>query len=356
MAMRRRLFVLALGALGLGGGLIASGRHPWPRWHRWHGAIGEPVDPAPLPSEPVEKLDFDLTALGRPVLDSVRLTDGTIMQSFGFTTNSGTAYAIQLMAGGQQLPGELAPVPTAARARAGDLVVNRLANDGAVTGRMYLLGYGHGVQIGVEEDNGTDFIWCETLSRDDGTAGWGTKIARLPFTDLAVVSADWPQAQVFELQESVDRAAVCVDIVHAYVVVRVRRGTDTRFMRLRMADLLRGRLKPSDVIVSPQIRHWFQGFASHGRFLYLLEGNAETAPSDNPVGSAYVNVVSWRTGEVVDRQLITDGLGLVNREAEGLAIRFRDPGDPSTAELCIGFGSGPMGDRRATVYAKPQRS
>lgn len=350
MGVPRRL-LLGLGALGLGGGLIASACR-----QRGDHLTDVQVSPVPTPSRFVEEPDFDLMAYGRTVLDSARLSEGTIMQSFGFAARRGTAYAIQLIGGGLQLQGELAPVPAVTRARAGDLVINRLDRDGTVTGRMYLLGYGHGVQIGIEERGGTDFIWCEAASRDDGINGWGTELARLPFTDLAVVPANWPKGRIFKMQPDADRVAVSVDIVHSYVVVRVRRGADTRFLRIPMADMLAGRMEPSDVIVSPEIRHWFQGFASHGPFLYLLEGVSETAPLENPLGSTHINVVSWRTGEVVERQLITDGLGLENREAEGLAVRLRDPDDPSTAELCIGFGSGPIGDRRASVFAKPQRS
>lgn len=340
--------------MGVGGYLLASACQRMLS-HAEEKPDGELAGPTPSAFAEASP-SYAIGPPGRAIHDSVRLTEGTVMQSFGFAAKSETAYAVQLVGSGRKFPGEAVPAKGADRARAGDLAITRVARDGRVTGSMYLLGYGHGVQIGVEEGTGQDFIWCETMSRHDGVNGWGTKIARFPFADGVLAPVDWPSAQIMDPDPQADHLSVSLDAVHGKVVLRVRRGTEVWFERYRKEDLLQGKFHATDIADDPSLGYLSQGFTSFGRYLYALEGNMDSALPDLTYGSTYVSVVDWETGKLVKRELVTDGLGKLNREPEGMAVRLRNPADPTTAELCVGFAVGPLGERTASIFARPLHS
>lgn len=300
-------------------------------------------------------LRFDLAAPGRVLLDRVALHDVTVLQSLAFDNVHGRIYTAQLISGGRQLPGEDAPVSGAQRALRGDLCVTELDLTGTVTGHMYLLGFGHGVNFAAEPVGGGVFLWTETDAVAEGGNGWGRRLARFRFVDGAIVTPDSPEVRRLTPWSNVDRTTCGIDPVYGRMVLRYRVGANPdgsggqfRFALFDLSDVRRNTFLPLADVAQP-VLGTFQGFTSSGRYLYLLDGNSYSTAPD---GNTHLTCVDWLTGEVVARQYVTDYAELPFREPEGLAIQVPDPSRPLEARLCWGFATGVAGARRATIMYK----
>ncbi|MGM0805608.1 MAG: Tat pathway signal sequence domain protein [Bacillota bacterium] len=282
---------------------------------------------------------FDLDAPVHELFRDKALHNGTVQQSFGFDDVNGHVYVMQLMAGGIQLPGEDAPVSGATRSLNGDLTLTKLDLEGNKLGYMYLKGFGHGVQMGIETEDGVPYIWSETDSVAEGKEGWGTQLARFPFEDGAILTPDSASLEKHRLVEGADRTTVNIDSSNNLLTMRYRVNGVFHFGVFSLDDVKEGRYVPAADVVQPSLGT-FQGFASYGSFLYLLEGNAYGSNgSVAPTGNTYITVVNLENGEVVDRELFTGGQDLSFREPEGLGIRVPDIRHPHKAQLYVGFAS-----------------
>ncbi|WP_217556868.1 hypothetical protein [Paenibacillus sp. GbtcB18] len=293
---------------------------------------------------------FDLSAPAVERIKDKPLHNGTVMQSFAFDNVNRHIYAIQLMAGGQQLPGEAAPVSGSARDAAGDLVLTRLDSTGSELGHMVLKGFGHGVQIGVETVGAKAYLWTETDAVTEGSSGWGTQIARFPFENGKVLTPASPELRKFRLVEGADRTTVNIDEANGLLTMRYRLNGSFRFGVYDLESVKRGEYTPLADVPQPMVGT-FQGFASYGDYLYLLEGNSYGSPgSSPPAGNTYLTAVDLNTGAVKDKQLVSAGSSMTFREPEGLAISFGNPCKPGKAELNIGFASDFTPKRLANIF------
>ncbi|WP_052352937.1 phage baseplate protein [Neobacillus dielmonensis] len=296
---------------------------------------------------------FDLAADSQELIRDKALHNGTVLQSFAFDNVNQTIYTLQLMAGGQQLPGEAAPVTGTQRGKDGDLALTKLDLEGNELGYMYLKGFGHGVQMGVEVDeNGTPYLWTETDSVTEGSDGWGTQIARFQFEDGAILTPDSPQLEKHRLIEGADRTTVNIDPSNNTLTMRYR-GTDKvfHFALFDLEQVKQGNYEPIADVFQPQMGT-FQGFATYGEYLYLLEGNSYgSGGSVEPNGNTYITSVNWNTGQVVDKELFLGGTSAITfREPEGLAIRIPDTRHPHKAQLSVGFASNFTPNRWGNIY------
>ncbi|WP_406316158.1 teichoic acid biosynthesis protein C [Streptosporangium sp. NBC_01639] len=288
---------------------------------------------------------FDCAAPGARLLGGVPLHNATVMQSFAFDDANGCLYVVQLVAGGLQLPGEPEPVSGAVRAKDGDLCLTRLDRTGRETGHMYLLGFGHGVQIGAEPQGRGTFLWTEVDSvTDDDISGWGSRLCRFPFVDGSILTRDSPGLVRHVPVPGADRTTCGTDPVNRRLVMRHRVDGAFRYALYDLNDVRHHRYRPLAEVAQPELAYSFQGYATYGSYLYLLEGTSGAAP-----GNTHLTCVDWRTGAVVDRQFVSDGAEVEFREPEGMAIQVAGPKE---VRLCFGFASGVTGDRRANVYYK----
>jgi hypothetical protein len=322
----RRTFLIA----GAGAGAALFATRP----------AGADPDPGLLPPTP----RFDCAAPGARLLGPAPLHNATVMQSLAFDDVNGHVFIVQLMAGGLQLPGEPGPVSGATRSANGDLCLTRLDRQGRPTGHMYLRGFGHGVQIGAEPTGRGTFLWTETDSVAEAGSGWGTRLCRFRFADGAVLGPDSPELAKHTPVPGADRTTCGTDPVHRRLVMRHRVGGAFRYTLYRLDDVRRHSYRPLAEVAQPALTYSFQGYASYGSYLYLLEGTSGAAP-----GNTHLTCVDWRTGDVVERRLVTDGADVDFREPEGMAVHVAGPG---VARLCYGFASGVTGARLANVYAK----
>ncbi|MFG3439447.1 teichoic acid biosynthesis protein C [Nonomuraea sp. NPDC047897] len=294
----------------------------------------------PLPPSP----RFDCAAPGARLVGAAPLHNATVMQSLAFDNVNRHLFVVQLMAGGLRLPGEPAPVSGATRSANGDLCLTRLDRHGRETGHMYLRGFGHGVQIGAEPTGRGTFLWTETDSVAEDGSGWGTRICRYRFADGAVLDPGSPELAKQAPIPGADRTTCGTDPVHRRLVMRHRIGGAFRYTLYRLDDVRRHRYQPLAEVAQPALGHSFQGYASYGSYLYLLEGTSGAMP-----GNTHLTCVDWRTGDVVERRPVTDGADVDFREPEGMAVHVAGPG---AVRLCYGFASGVPGARLANVYYK----
>jgi hypothetical protein len=191
---------------------------------------------------------------GRP------LHDATVIQSLAFDNRNRHVYAVQLMAGGRQLPGESAPVSGATRALNGDLCLTRLDLAGNELGHMYLTGFGHGVQIGAEPVGSSAFLWTEVDSvADDRVNGWGTRLARFRFADGAILSPTSPDVRRMQLVPGSDRTTCGIDPTSGRLVMRYRVDSVFRYGLFDLDQVQRNRFTPLADVVQPALSYSFQG-------------------------------------------------------------------------------------------------
>lgn len=303
-----------------------------------------PPSPSAEASIPPSKI-FDLTDPADMLLREKDVHNVTVLQSFGFDNINKHIYVAQVTQGGLQLPGESAPVSGAVRRSNGDLTITKLDWQGNILSYMYVKGAGHGVNIGVEPGIGQNgqpvaYLWTEIDSVDEGAGGRGSRVARFPFTDGAVVTPNTPWLEKHTLIDGSFNTTISLDMVHGNLIMRYRLSGVYYFSVFDLEEVKQGIYNPISTIPVPPVQSSFQGYAAYGSYIYVLEGTAYGTPgSVSPTGNTYLTSVDLNTGQVIDRRLTRAGYSLPFREPEGLAIQIPNINQPGEARLVMGFAS-----------------
>lgn len=305
---------------------------------------------------------FDLTDSSDEWFREIPLNETRILQSFAFDNTNKHLYTAQLVQGGRLLPGETRAYTAAERSANGDLCITRLDWQGAVLGRMYLKGFGHGVSIGVEPSGSGAYLWTETDSAPDSlNDGYGTEVARFKFANGTVVQPGSYQVTTFDPVPGSDHNTVAVDPVDNRLVHRYRtNGSTWNFSLYDLASFKAGTFTPLATVAQPSVLTGvtFQGYTSMGQYLYTLDGTAYTYDASGnrtSTSNTYLTSVDWNTGIVYERRLSNAGQSLFYREPEGLAVQIPDSTNPAAARLFLGFGSEASlddTDKKASFYYK----
>ncbi|MFF5973546.1 hypothetical protein ACFY7C_18670 [Streptomyces sp. NPDC012769] len=278
-----------------------------------------------------------------------RLQNGTVMQSFGIDPVSGDVFVLQVMEGGLRLPDEAAAVDYATRKARGDLCLSRLSRTGTLTGHMYLRGFGHGVNLGVENRGGTIWLWTETASLPNSkNEGYGSAVTSFAYGDGDIVDHGTARHTTPYTPDPAARFVTpTIDHGAGELVIRYTLGGVTSYARYDLARAtagdwqVLGRLTPA----VPAAGTDFQGYASHAGVLYTLKGQSlDAVPLP---GNTYITAFEWATGNQLDHQHITAGPGLVWREAEGMTVSVLD----GVPHLHFGFACDDPGPRTCTIMS-----
>lgn len=315
------------------------------------------------PGGPPSRFDLDVEAdalfVNRELHDQ-----RTIMQSFAVDARGGHVYVVQITQAGTPLPGdEPGDEEYARRAARGDMTLTKLGLAGNRLGHMYLKRFGHGVAIGVERTGDSVHLWTEVDAVTEGSSGWGTRLLRFPFENATVIDADTtPGLARRELLPGVDRTTCNVDPLSRTLVMRYRRDGSFRYALFHLGHVREERSSYTQIadVAQPGVLSGttFQGYASHGRYLYLLDGRiySDSNPPEGR-GNTHLTRVDWRTGEVEQRVHATDFHELHRREPEGMGVWLDSNGRPSSARLGFAFGTSetadPADDRLCTILYKP---
>ncbi|MEU5216568.1 hypothetical protein AB0G79_10265 [Streptomyces sp. NPDC020807] len=277
------------------------------------------------------------------------LQNATVMQSFGIDPVTGDIYVLQIMEGGLRLSGEPEELPWATRSTNGDLCLTRLSPTGAITGHMYLRGFGHGVNLGVDNRDGVVWLWTETASSPNGeNDGFGTAVTSFRFASGTVLDYGSP-AHTTPYRPTTNARGVTptIDRSANELVLRFNLSGVMTFERYDLAKATAGEWVPLQrlSVTLPSTGVDFQGYASHAGVLYTLQGQSLSAA---PLpGNAYITAIEWATGAVLDRQHITAGPGLPWREAEGMNVSVRG----GVPYLHFGFACEDPGPRTCTILS-----
>ncbi|MFI1100417.1 hypothetical protein [Streptomyces melanogenes] len=278
------------------------------------------------------------------------LKNSTVMQSFSTEPVSGDLFVLQLMQGGLTLSGESGPVDYDTRNAHGDMCLTRLNRSGAITGYMYLRGFGHGVNLGIENRGGVIRLWTETASQPNSkNEGFGTSITNFDFRSGTVLDyGSSLHAKPYRPTPNALFATPTIDRSANELVVRFYDG-GTHVERYDLAKASAGVFEPLQRITLPTDLGVFQGYASHKGVLYLLNGESSTATRNPPPGNTYITAIEWATGNVLDHHFITAAPGLEWREPEGLHVDVRD----GVTNLHFGFACEDPGPRTCTIVTLP---
>lgn len=339
--MRRREILSGLLGIGLGGTVAACS----PR----------SADPSVQSVSTFDStVPFDLAQPGVPMLNGIELHDSTIMQSFAFDGPRRLMFTAQVLESGHQFAGERRALSEEERGAQGDLCVSCLDLDGRLRSQMYLLGFGHGLQIGIEFGFSASFLWIEADARQRGRYGWGTALTRLRFVDGGVINSADVRQTMLRPPRGHTELSIAVDPSSSFAAVRYLQDDGYRYSLHALDELRAGKFTPLAVVAEPLLESYCQGFALLGDFLYIYEGSHYGSGSSvKNVGNARLQCIDWRTGVPVQRTPVMDGLDLPYREPEGIAILQTNPLRPADAQLCYGFAVVSDDVRNISMYAKP---
>ncbi|MFI9405190.1 hypothetical protein [Nocardia sp. NPDC052316] len=279
---------------------------------------------------------FALSAASTALLWRKALYDETVLQSFAFDNANGHIYTAQVRNG-------------ASSAAAGDLCLTKLSTAGAVLGHMYLMGFGHGVQIGVEPAGTSAYLWTETDAVTEGGSAWGSRIARFEFADGRTVPASSAELRKYTLVPGATNTTCAIDPSTDRLIMRYKQGSEFHYAVFDRKVVEAGGTTRLFDIPQPDGLGIFQGYTAFGDYLYLLTGNAYGDSNPAP-GNTYLTSVDLRTGAQVQQALTQAGKSLDYREPEGMAIQLV-AGRP---RLCFGFASGAEKARSASIFYKSE--
>ncbi|MBA2812550.1 teichoic acid biosynthesis protein C [Streptomyces sp. KM273126] len=292
----------------------------------------------------------ELSARGRAWLTGLRLHCPTVMQSFAFDEVNGDLYALQVVQGGLRLAGESRAYTHAERARRGDLCLNRLSMKGALTGHMFLKGFGHGGAMGVGERRGSSSLWTEWDANP--ASGYGRGVCRFRFADGRVLTRNSPGISAYRPVPGSTSNYVTLDPDRGRLLLRYKVEGTPRFAVYDITRFAAWDFRQLADFAQPDAHLGlpFQGMALYGDSVYQLMGSGYGP--DNPAtssGNTRISRINWRTRTVDQEYRDRTAPGLSWREPEGLAVRRSD------RRLYIGFAEGAPGRRRFSLYAKRLR-
>ncbi|MEV0592947.1 phage baseplate protein [Nonomuraea cavernae] len=279
---------------------------------------------------------FELTAPSTSLIWKKALYDETVLQSFTIDNANGHIYTVQLKNG-------------SGSDAAGNLCLTKLSLSGSILGHMYLMGFGHGVQIGVEPSGSSAYLWTETDGVSDDGSARGSKLARFKFVNGQTLTSTSSALTKYAPVAGASNTTCTVDPSTNRLVMRYHDGSTFRFAVFSLAAVKSGSTQKLHDIAQPSGLGTFQGYAAYGNFVYILTGNAYSDANPAP-GNTYVTCLDLRSGQQVQRARSVAGKSLDYREPEGMGIQIVS-GAP---RLCLGLASGLGGARKASIFYKTQ--
>ncbi|MGW4794005.1 hypothetical protein ACWEPC_16535 [Nonomuraea sp. NPDC004297] len=325
-----------------------------------------------LPASPSFDLHDDVTAL----FMHQKAWCAPVMQCAGYDHLNKHWYVTQVM----YIPAD--GVTQTTRTYQGDLCVTKLSADGTTKlGRMYLMGFGHGAQFGIEATAAGQppYLWIEYDSVPSSAGvGAGVKLCRIrymgPPTDQPARHFRWDNAQDRADMNFLDRTPdplqlpgagttlsaprPVVDPLNRRLLVRFTRNGQRQAAVWDLATAVAAPLGAPLVLREnlPKEETLAQGFCCYGSYMYQLEGKGYAKIPRDPAdeGTTYITKIdlnSSATERVFTRALKS----LDYREPEGMNIMLVP--DPANAgaylpRLTFGFASGLPGDRRVNIAYK----
>ncbi|MFC5825088.1 teichoic acid biosynthesis protein C [Nonomuraea insulae] len=279
---------------------------------------------------------FELTAPSTSLIWRKALYNTTVLQSFAIDNAHGHIYTVQVKNG-------------SGSNAAGDLCLTKLSLSGSILGHMYLMGFGHGVQIGVEPSGSSAYLWTETDGVPiDGNSSRGTKLARFMFVNGQTLTTSSAALTKYSPVAGATNTTCTIDPSTNRLIMRYVSEGSFRFAAFTLSSVKAGSPDRLHDVAQPVGLGTFQGYAAYGNYVYVLTGTAYGDTNPAP-GNTYITCLDLRTGEQVQRARSVAGQSLNYREPEGMGIQIVS-GAP---RLCLGLASEP-GPRLASIFYKTE--
>lgn len=269
------------------------------------------------------------------VLHGAKLHDTTIMQGFAYDTKHNVWIASQLTQAGR---GGLSGTD---HARQGNITLTRLSPGGRELGYMFLRGFGHGVSIGVEPIGTKTYIWTEALA---GSNGYGTAIARFEWRNGATYTAK--DVTVYKMNNLQKHQTPAVDAANNLLVVRYTSEIYGKFRwaYYKLSDVkARNYTAQRRITRAPYPDAGVQGWTPNGTGGVIEWAGSAYGPDNPRPGNATLRQVD-ASGKVIKQTLVTAAPDLEHREPEGATS--------IGSNVCVGFASGPAGQRVANIVCQ----
>lgn len=255
------------------------------------------------------------------------LSETSIMQSFAIDFINNHVYVTQLKG----------------NAIEGNICLNKLDFNGNILGKMYLNGFGHGTQIGVENTDNKTYIWTECDGVVNDTSNYGSKICRFEFVDSTTYASH--VGNVYNLVPEGSNLSVSInqDINKLSVRYKYNNETYVNIYDLKSVVSNTPRLINKVCIPFNVERSSHQGHNISENAIYLFEGKSKV---DSDTNDTRITAIDFK-GSVISDESVNHVINLDFREAEG--IFFRQVSH-SQFELYFGFASGEVGVRKCNIY------
>jgi hypothetical protein len=295
----------------------------------------------------------------------------TTVQGIAFDSVNGYFYTVQLCGAstvsyqenGAQTAS--ATISTDQHASAGDLCVTQHDLTGAIQGTMFLLGFGHGVSIGVQPGTGgaATYLWTEAAA---AVSGYGTEVVRFPFADQSVLWTSHPSVQRLPLaqydgvsttpSDAATSMTPSVDVTYGILLLRYDINSVKWLAAYRLQDAVSSLTsqqplpsQPLALLAQPALYTddangnptttlaTFQGFTSFGSYAYLLDGAARTGdPADGLTGADVWAIHT--TSMDLNGTLNDPSTGYISR-THSAADADADPREPEGMAIYAGSGA-----------------
>lgn len=224
------------------------------------------------------------------------------------------------------------------------ILITKMNFTGDILGYMRLHGFGHGSQIGIDKIDGVTKIWCECEGRPHTDTGrlYGTKICRFEFVDGAEYTNS--TGSVYDIIPNARNIQVAIsEETNRLSVKYITYDNKNGFKVFDLRSVLNNRPR---VLASFLIPNWLedsinpnQGHSVYENRIYHYQGG------DSQSAEARITVLDFR-GNVLDSNIIKDGIRFTNREPEGLYLRCNN----GIYELYAGISEGAWPNRKYHIY------
>ncbi|MBL4966669.1 teichoic acid biosynthesis protein [Bacillus halotolerans] len=278
---------------------------------------------------------FNFTKITPKLFTELRVADKTVLQSFNFDEKNHQIYTTQVatgMGGGS---------PQSFR-------ITRLSFEGLQLDSMLLKHGGHGTNIGIENRNGTIYIWS-LYDRPNETDK--SDLVCFPYKAGATLDENSKELQRFSNLPLNHRVTPALDMKNRQLALRQYDTVNNKqwVTVFNLDDAIANKNNPLYTINIPEELHYLQGFFLDDGYLYWYTGDTNSKTYPNLI------TVFDTSGKILLQKEITIGSDLSYRyennfrEPEGICM-YTNP-ETGAKSLMVAITSGKEGSRISRIYA-----
>jgi hypothetical protein len=278
---------------------------------------------------------FNFTKITPKLFTELRVADKTVLQSFNFDEKNHQIYTTQVatgMGGGS---------PQSYR-------ITRLSFEGLQLDSMLLKHGGHGTNIGIENRNGTIYIWS-LYDRPNETDK--SDLVCFPYKAGATLDENSKELQRFSNLPLNHRVTPSLDMKNRQLALRQYDTLKNKqwVTVFNLDDAIANKNNPLYTINIPEELHYLQGFFLDDGYLYWYTGDTNSKTYPNLI------TVFDTSGKILLQKEISVGSDLSYRyennfrEPEGICM-YTNP-ETGAKSLMVGITSGKEGNRISRIYA-----